>query len=202
MSKKIIIAASIAGLLALGGGAFAIGRAGALSLPVSAEEDEKAARGILNDLKVGRYYREGGTEDEYIEVYDDGTLQMFGYSYYDEVCELNKDLLEEKRMEGDEAWLEDYDVLEMQYDDFWKARNKYIMSQLSRVVFFEVPKGDVSGGVCLTYTDENDLIFSEDRVYRFTEDVEATGAVSEDSEVGENYSEDSAANADVEVYDD
>ncbi len=45
---------------------------------------------LTDELKVGKYYLENGSEEQYIEVYDDGTICLFGY----DVSALSEDQIE------------------------------------------------------------------------------------------------------------
>lgn len=73
--KKIIIPVLLLLVICVGVAAFiTITRAGADDTNV-----------IIDELLVGRYYRSGGTADEYIEVYDDGTMCMYGYESVTEI---------------------------------------------------------------------------------------------------------------------
>lgn len=42
---------------------------------------------ILTELKVGKYYLQGGTESEYVEVYSDKTICIFGLGIDDDATE-------------------------------------------------------------------------------------------------------------------
>lgn len=45
----------------------------------------------VTELKVGRYYLENGTDEEYIEVYDDRSMCMFGFVMPAEASEVQKE---------------------------------------------------------------------------------------------------------------
>lgn len=45
----------------------------------------------VTELKVGRYYLEGGTDGQYIEVYDDKTICLFGYEDDADASDLQKE---------------------------------------------------------------------------------------------------------------
>lgn len=167
MSKKLIITASILGVLILGGGSFAIGSA--LSKPAIADEEVRP-QGILTELKVGKYYLENGTEDEYLEVYDDGTLQFFGLDYLKLVCELNA----EKVAGFTEEEYAEFVAFEQDLIDFWNGRNYYKLRELVKTIALDdkLPEPGETGfnsGLCLAYTDENTILWSDDRIYKFAE---------------------------------
>ena len=168
--KKIPIILGIAGVLLLGGGAFVAGR---LVQP-RVQADDNDGYFVLDELKVGRYYRDGGTPDEFLEIYDDKTIQLFGYDYYAEVCKLNADLLEQKRAEGDEEFLAEFDAIEKEYADFWFARHYYVLgSKLRTIEFSETPpvEGQTAGDSSwvLFYDDENTIKFDDTHIYKFAE---------------------------------
>ena len=50
-----------------------------LSKKEAATDIPQTSRELLTELKVGKYYLEGGTDKQYIEVYDDHTICLFGY---------------------------------------------------------------------------------------------------------------------------
>lgn len=166
MTKKIIAAASISGALILGAGAFTLGAI--LNTKATADENYKAANGILEELKVGKYYRENGTKDEYIEVYDDGTLKFFGFDYLKEVAELNG------IDSSNESEYASFAAFEKDIVDFWNGRNYFWVSESSKIINLDTvpPKsGQLAGkeGYCLSYTDENLILFDDDHIYKFAE---------------------------------
>lgn len=168
MTKKIIAIASILGVLALGGVSFAVGSA--MNKPAVADEDHKAANGILSELKTGKYYLVGGTENEYIEVYNDGTLQLFGFDYFKLVCELNDNYVAGMN----EKEFQDFKDSEQDITDFWNARNYYKLSEYSQVIALDderFKEGQLGGkeGYCLLYSDENTISFDDSHVYKFAE---------------------------------
>ncbi|MBD5113196.1 MAG: hypothetical protein HDT42_11815 [Ruminococcaceae bacterium] len=168
MTKKIIAAASIAGVLVLGAGAFALGAF--MNTPATADEDYKTVNGLIENLKVGRYYRVNGTKDEYIEVYNDGTLQFFGFDYLKEVTELNSDYVASLDESGYAEFVDSYRDLV----DFWNGRNYYWLSEYVKSIHLDDEKpepGQLAGraGHCLSYTDENTIKFDDNHIYKFDE---------------------------------
>lgn len=170
MTKKLVAALSIAGILALGGGAFAIGFA--MNKPVTADEEfvQKPAEGLLTELKVGKYYLEGGTQDEYLEVYDDGTLQFFGLDYLKLVSELNayhvSSMTEEEYTE--------YAAAHQDITDFWNGRNYYKLREMAKTIALDnkLPEPGEDGfhsGYCLIYNDENTILWDDNHIYKFAE---------------------------------
>ncbi len=168
MTKKIIATASILGVLALGGGAFAVG--GLISTKASAGEESKAANGLLTELKIGKYYLEGGTENEYIEVYDDSTLQIFGLDYLQMVIDLNADLVTGYNEEEYQNFVNAHQDLV----DFWNSRHYYGVSEYVKTIFLQdepVEPGQIGSksGFSLSYTDENTLLWDDEHIYKFAE---------------------------------
>ncbi len=96
--------------------------------------------GPLLWLESGRYHLEGGTRDEYIEVYDDYTLQIFGYNY-----------IEEMKEDYGEDYVETEDILF--WDEFYKTRHKYEMSNNWFVYLYS----DTVSHAIIAYEDENTL---------------------------------------------
>lgn len=68
--KKLIISLSIFAAAAIAATAIVIVRN-------NASADESSA--VVSELNVGKYYLSGGTDDQYIEVYPDETICMYGY---------------------------------------------------------------------------------------------------------------------------
>lgn len=168
MTKKIIAAASIAGALVLGAGAFTLGAF--MNTPATADEDYKTANGLIENLKVGRYYRENGTKDEYIEVYDDGTLQFFGFDYLKEVTALNSSYVASL----DESGYAEFVAAHQDLVDFWNNRNYYWLSEYVKTIDLDDEKpepGQLAGrdGHCLSYDDENTISFDDTHIYKYAE---------------------------------
>ncbi len=168
MTKKIIATASILGILALGGGAFALG--GLISTKASAGEESKAVKGLVTELKLGKYYLEGGSENEYIEVFDDGTLQIFGLDYLQLVVDLNADLVAGYNEEEYQNFVEAHQDLV----DFWNSRHYYGVNDYVKTIALQdepVEQGQIGSksGFGLTYTDENTLIWDDEHIYKFAE---------------------------------
>lgn len=167
MAKKLIVAASILGVLALGG-SFAVGAA--LNRQAIADENSKADKGILTELKVGKYYLENGTEDEYLEVYDDGTLQFFGLDYFKMVCELNAERIAGYTEEEYAQFVKgEQDIV-----DFWNGRNYYKLREMVKTIALDdkLPEPGEPGfhsGYVLEYTDENTILWDDEHIYKFAE---------------------------------
>lgn len=59
-----------------------------LSKKEAAADIPQTSRELLTELKVGKYYLEGGTDKQYIEVYDDRTICLFGWELDEDSTEL------------------------------------------------------------------------------------------------------------------
>ncbi|MCH5206011.1 MAG: hypothetical protein J1F09_03590 [Oscillospiraceae bacterium] len=153
MSKKLIATASVAAALVLGGGAFALGFA--LNKPAVANQDR-------TELTVGRYYLENGTKDEYVEVYDDQTLQVFGLDYLKLVTELNADYVAGLDEEG----YQDFVEFEQDLVDFWNSRHQYKLLEQSVRLYLDP---QTPSGMSLYAIDENTLEFDADHIYIYAE---------------------------------
>lgn len=168
MNKKIIIVASI---LVLGIVAFIVGvivhnRNIADESPAYEESFPEVE--LLTELKVGKYYLENGTKDEYIEVYDDNTLQFFGFDYFqDSVIKIPANRFITSLSESEYA---EHVAAYQEEIDFWKSRNYYFLTQRSHSITLSDKPIITSGAYhTLRYTDENTIAFSEKRIYKFAE---------------------------------
>lgn len=92
--EKIFTVCSVAFILVAGGTTAAViansGRASQSSEYEISEAVRINADNLLTELKVGKYYLTSGTDEEYIEVYSDKTICMFGWV-------LPKEEMEERR---------------------------------------------------------------------------------------------------------
>ena len=166
MKKNIII--TIIAVAILGAGTFAVGAY--MNRPVLTEDTEAPSQ-LLDELKVGRYYLENGTAEEYIEVFDDGTIQMFGMDYCELICEVNADMVstmnEEELAEFKSALQED--------TVFWNSRHYYVLdTNIPTIGFSDVPVTDeirIADGCVYTYTDENTIIYDKSlgMIYHYSE---------------------------------
>lgn len=174
MNKKIIGIVSITGAVVLGTGAFAAGAimSNKNNIEESSVYEESVPQvELLTELKIGKYYLENGTNDEYIEVYNDNTLQVFGLDYFQRI--LNKP---QNRyiLSLDES---EYAKIAADYQkdtDFWKSRNYYWLSDNSAVIRLSTEKpapGQIysKSAWILSYTDENTILFNKETIYKFSE---------------------------------
>ena len=84
-TKKIIVSAAAALTLAIGATTCAL----ILNTRNTAVADNETQ--LVSELKVGKYYLENGTDEEYIEVYPDQTMCMFGYTMPADATEVQKE---------------------------------------------------------------------------------------------------------------
>ncbi len=109
-------------------------------------------------LEPQKYYLEGGTEEEYIQAYDDRTLQIFGYDYVSKQLEMNADYYEglyDSEMEYVMGELEKKQKL-------WESRLRYELSSLPVIFLGDT---EMHSEYFLTYDDENTLKLY-DNIYR------------------------------------
>lgn len=170
MNKKIIAVTSIAGVLVLGAGAFTVGavmNSRNTAEESSAYEESIPEAGILTELKIGKYYLENGTQDEYIEVYDDNTLQFFGYDYLQNLLEIPANRYVTSLGESEYAEF----VADCQEDiDFWNSRNFYFLSKHGHsILLSDEPILSPSAYRTLSYTDENTICLGKEHIYKFAE---------------------------------
>lgn len=115
------------------------------------------------EMKIGKYFREGGTDEQYVEIYEGFQVQLFGFDLYQRTVDLNKDLLESLTDEEREATLK-----ELKADADWReSRLYYQINPLSgNLVFKDTPEYiDGLGGAVLMVVDENTLKFDKDEIY-------------------------------------
>lgn len=95
-------------------------------------------------LEPMRYYLAGGTADEYIEVFEDNTIQVFGYDVIKEEGEFLEGLSGEEL----EYQLENFKEIQKTYD----RRYKYELSVLSHISGYD-ENGETA--LIIAYEDEN-----------------------------------------------
>lgn len=170
MNKKIIAVASIAGVLVLGVGAFAVGavmNSRNIAVENSVYEESIPEVGILTELKIGKYYLENGTQDEYIEVYDDNTMQFFGYDYIQSLLEIpaNRHITSLGESEYAEFVAGCQDEI-----DFWNSRNFYFLNEHGQsILLSDEPILSSRAYRTLSYTDENTICLGKEHIYKFAE---------------------------------
>ena len=158
--KKGIIIASLIALAAAGA------TVGAL-LAVNANADDTIVaeeRELLTELKVGKYYLENGTEDEYIEVYEDGSIQFFGLDYLELVKELNKEYLDTVSEEQYQSFIDAH----LDQQDFWRTKHYYVLSEHTQTVGFSdepVTEDTTLSLYSIGYDNENTLVFDKNLGY-------------------------------------
>lgn len=170
MVKKITIIACIVIFLAFV--CVTIALSGEIDISSCAGKGEVSIdRNLLTEIKIGKYYLEGGTENEYIEVYDDGTLQIFGLDYLQLVIDnLNPDYLTSLT---EEEYKEFVDA-EQVFVDFWNSRHYYGISDYVKRIFLQdepIEPGQIGSksGFGIDYTDENTLIWDDEHIYKYAE---------------------------------
>lgn len=169
MNKKVTKIAIVAGVVILGCGAFIAGAAinnRNITGESSVYEESTPDVELLSELKVGKYYLENGTKDEYIEVFDDKTLQFFGYDYLQSLLEIPANRYITSLSESEYAEF----VAECQEDiEFWKNRHYYFLNEHVQTILLSDEPIITSGMyITLNYTDENTIVHGDD-IYKFAE---------------------------------
>lgn len=109
--------------------------------------DEKAKSYIINDdsLKTGRYYLNGDTSEDYVEVYDDKTLQWHG------VDTEGLDKLEAEWLSS----LHSYTIVDFTNID------------TTMIAWDWIEESDTARG--FVYIDENTFKFNDNEIFIYTE---------------------------------
>ncbi len=132
--EKIFAVCSVAFILAAGGATAVVIANSKNSDSVLTESVEVKinADNLLTELKVGKYYLENGTDEEYIEVYPDKTICMFGLA-------VRNDTTDDQRKN----------------DELFTTRQPYRLSDKTK----HINLGDTPIGY--GYIDENCIKFSD-----------------------------------------
>lgn len=131
---------------------------------VNKNESDISELYVNEEMKTGKYYREGGTEEQYIEVYDGFGIQFFGFDFYQRTYDLNKELFETLSEEELEPIIADMKA-EAEF------RESYLYYQVAPVGGSIVMKKDAEfikeglGGWCITKLDENTLLYEDGEKY-------------------------------------
>lgn len=170
MNKKVIGIVSVSGAVILGVGAFTVGAVmnnRNIAKESSIYEESIPEVELLTELKIGKYYLENGTKDEYIEVYDDGTLQFYGYDYLQSLIEIPANRYITSLGESEYAEF----VADCQGEiDFWNSRNFYFLNKHGQSILLSDEPILSSGAYhTLSYTDENTIYLGKKRIYKFAE---------------------------------
>ncbi len=157
--KKIAIIISVAAVAAA-----VISGAVLSAMSVNAKADETYIEEVKEiTLKVGKYYRVNGTENEYIEVYSDGTIQMFGFDYMSTMKQMNGENVFDGLTE------EEYEF-EVGFGEYLVARHSYTINPYINYIEFRdnyFDPTDDGSGLGFSYGDENTIIYDEDLGYIF-----------------------------------
>lgn len=89
---------------------------------------------VYSNVYVGRYMHVSGDESKYIEVYDDGTIQVFGRDLYEETVNLpvNKKNYESFTEEQLEETLKDL----REHSDWFSQRHNYTVKRSGQSSYF------------------------------------------------------------------
>lgn len=103
-------------------------------------------------LMPQKYYLEGGTSGQYIEVYPDNTIQVFGYDYISDALNEDKEMYEgytEEEMADIMTGLQ-------KSQDYWNSPHKYELLNLAAIYLEN--DGSIEQPF-VHYTDENTFTF-------------------------------------------
>ena len=160
MKKASIIAIVSIGISAIAGGVFSL-----CSLNASADDPTKDVmyysendnNEILSSLKIGKYHKIDGKEDEYIEVFEDGTIQMFGYDYMATIKQINGEDYIDSLPDESIAELEDI-------GKYIVSRHKYTLNEVIPFIHFSDDyDSDETGksGLGFTYDGADTIIYDK-----------------------------------------
>lgn len=112
------------------------------------------------ELKTGRYMHTSGDENKYVEVFDDRTIQIFGFDMYNETIERVKENYEAMPDDEKEVYINSI----KEYTDWYCSRHKYTAYSDIKFVLFDMD-GFEGGGTGFQIIDENTLSNNADNVY-------------------------------------
>lgn len=101
-------------------------------------------------LEPQKYYLEGGTKEQYIEVYPDNTLQIFGYDFKADFLEREPDIYDNLT----ESEIELQNEYFARGSSYWNSRHPYTLPSIA-VIFLDDFEGQAQ---FLSYTDENTIM--------------------------------------------
>lgn len=154
--KKVITFISITAV------AIAIAAGALLSTStINSKADNEITAEQSIELKVGKYHKVNGNENEYIEVFSDGTIQMFGFDYMAAM----KELCGEEVVDN---WSEEIYKSQDNFGKYIVARHAYIIND--EVHFIEFADNyfnpdNVGSGLGFVYEDENTLTYDKNLGY-------------------------------------
>lgn len=138
-----------------------------ISACVSASADEPPTYYENEEIQCGKYYLDGNTENEYINITDDFGFQYVGFDFYNRTYELNKSYIDSLTGEEKETVL-----AEIKSDAELREQPRYY--QIQRLTGNLIIKNSPDyieglGGETITVVDENTLRFDSDHVYILVE---------------------------------
>lgn len=132
--KKGIIVAPIVAVCAAGviGGFIAAHYAGQSKAEAGVAD---IAPDIVTELKVGKFYLEGGSDDQYIEVFDDHSICLYGYT-------------------------PDQSTVALEDSERFTTRKYYWLNDKVPFIGLSETPGENTPGPGYSYTDENTINFT------------------------------------------
>jgi hypothetical protein len=113
-------------------------------------------------LHVGKYMHTSGDETQYVEVFEDNTIQIVGLPYYEYSMNLPENL--ENAKTWDEEGREHYQQFLKDMEEYLSQRHPYRIISIAKIVVFLYEDGEpTSRGIFID--DENTLRFTEDFIY-------------------------------------
>jgi beta-lactamase regulating signal transducer with metallopeptidase domain len=125
-------------------------------------------------LEIGRYIHESGDPNKYIEVYPDGTLQLFGFDYYEfslkndypdagypEFCQQRNDVMSLRKPY--------YTQISREVDEDNTQNNVIIDEDNNRIAYVTyLFVGDDESNWSMVYIDRNTLRIGKDEVFAYS----------------------------------
>lgn len=121
----------------------------------------------VEKVKVGKYFKENGTEQDYIEVFEDGTIQLFGYNFYDEIMKNSEKEIIENLSKTD---IDNMKIM----TEYYLKRHKYkYIPQVRFIDFEDSPYNEQfeTSGYGFSYDNENTIVLSRSTgfIYKYAE---------------------------------
>ncbi|MCL2035927.1 MAG: hypothetical protein FWG83_00880 [Oscillospiraceae bacterium] len=141
-------------------GFFLRGEDGVL-IPATIDEDNPFV------MKVGKYIHTSGDETNYIEIFDDSTLQIFGYSNFQAIFEFNGErylrYVEEGKMTQEEydAMIEEWKA---ESEQFNQRRSFWVNQHFESLIFGEQTTQGSGPGMS-TEDRGNTIVINDDNKY-------------------------------------
>ncbi len=161
-AEKGIIMKKVITIISITAVAIAIAVGALLSTSViNSKADDEITTVQSIELKIGKYHKVNGNENEYIEVFSDGTIQMFGFDY----------MVAMKELCGEEIvnnWSEETYKSQDDFGKYIVSRHTYIVNDEVRFIEFAddyFNPDSIGSGLGFVYEDENTLTYDKNLGY-------------------------------------